>query len=335
MIEVNRKGEVWVYAEQEDGALHDVALELCGRARQLADRLGVKVGAVLPGWGVRELSARLIAHGVDKVYVVEDRRIDHYQTQPYAKAVCELITKHKPQIVMYGATPIGRDLAPRIASQMRAGLTADCTDLGIGDYTDPMSKNVHSNLLLQIRPAFGGNIIATIINHDRWPQMATVREGVMPLLPPDASRKGEVLEEKVAFDDKADFPLRIVERPPSWNVKVEPQGCPHHRRRRRRRRQQRQFPPDPRAGRGARRGRRRITRRRRWRIHPPGPPGRPDRHHGSPGPLHRLWHQRRDPAPRRHGKSPPRSSPSTPTPRRRSSPSPTTASSATSTRSSR
>jgi electron transfer flavoprotein alpha subunit len=211
MIEPNRQGEVWVFAEQEDGALHDVSLELCGKARELADRLGVKVGAVLPGWNVRELAYRLIAHGADNVYLVENRKIEHYQTQPYARAVCTLVEKHKPQIVVFGATPLGRDLAPRVASAARAGLTADCTDLDIADVKDPAAKTTHKNLLLQIRPAFGGNIIATIINPERWPQMATVREGVMPLLDPDVQRKGEIIEEKITFED-ADFAVRIVER---------------------------------------------------------------------------------------------------------------------------
>ncbi|MGD8453179.1 MAG: electron transfer flavoprotein subunit alpha/FixB family protein [Phycisphaerae bacterium] len=211
MIDVNRKGEVWVFAEQENGALHEVALELCGRARQLADELGVKVGAVLAGWNVRELASRLIAQGVDNVYLVEQHRLDHYQTQPYARVLCTLIERHRPQIVIYGATPLGRDLAPRVASAMRAGLTADCTDLRIADVPDPKTKTVHEKLLLQIRPAFGGNIIATIVNYDRWPQMATVREGVMPLLPPDTRRQGEIVEEKVALSDE-DFPLRVIQR---------------------------------------------------------------------------------------------------------------------------
>ena len=205
MIDVNRQGEVWVFAEQEDGSLHDVALELCGRARQLADELGVKVGAVLAGWNVRELAYRLIAHGADNVYLIENRRLDIYQTQPYARAMCTLIEKHKPQIVIYGATALGRDLAPRIASEMKAGLTADCTALQIADVTEPKTKTVHKNLLLQIRPAFGGNIIATIVNYDRWPQMATVREGVMPLLEPDMKRQGEIVTEKIALSDD-DFP---------------------------------------------------------------------------------------------------------------------------------
>ena len=201
MLEPNRQGEVWVFAEQEDGALHDVALELCGRARELADRLGVKTGAVLPGAGVGPLAKRLIAQGIDNVYVVDHPRLAHYQTLPYAKVLTTLVEKHRPQICIVGATAIGRDLAPRVASSLRAGLTADCTDLEISDVTDPKAQVEHKNLLLQIRPAFGGNIIATIVNYDQWPQMATVREGVMPLKPPDNARTGRVIEEKVEIDD--------------------------------------------------------------------------------------------------------------------------------------
>ena len=211
MIEVNRKGEVWVFAEQEDGELHDIALELCGKARELADRLGVRMAAVLLGHNVRYVSRRPIAHGADKVYVVEDERLKHYQTQPYARAVCTLIEKHKPQIVIYGATAMGRDLAPRVASAMKAGLTADCTDLDIGDVEDRAAGVTHKNLLFQIRPAFGGNIIATIVNPQRWPQMATVREGVMALRDPDPSRTGEIVEEKVEFRPE-DSAVRLIER---------------------------------------------------------------------------------------------------------------------------
>ncbi len=211
MIEPNRKGEIWVFAEQEDGALCDVSLELCGKARELADELKVPMAAVLPGWNVRELSYRLIALGADKVYYVHDTRLEHYRTLPYSRVMCELIAKHKPQIVLYGATPLGRDLAPRIASEMRAGLTADCTDLSIGDYTESKTKKVHKDLLLQIRPAFGGNIIATIINHDRWPQMATVREGVMCMGDGDPRRSGEIIEEKIEFSD-FDLAVKLIER---------------------------------------------------------------------------------------------------------------------------
>ncbi len=211
MIEPNRKGEVWVFAEQEDESLSDTALELCGKARQLADELGVKVGAVLAGWNVRELSYRLIAHGVDKVYYVHDTKLEHYRTLPYARVVCELISRHKPQIVLFGATPMGRDLAPRVASEMKAGLTADCTDLQIGEYTEAKTKTTYSNLLLQIRPAFGGNIIATIINYDRWPQMATVREGVMAMGAGDPRRSGEIIEQQVPFSD-FELAVRLIER---------------------------------------------------------------------------------------------------------------------------
>jgi len=211
MIEPNRQGEVWVFAEQEDGSLHDVVLELCGKARELADRLGVAVGAVLPGANVAGLAERLIAQGADRVYVVEDPRLAHYQTLPYAHVLCTLIDEHRPQIVIYGATPLGRDLAPRVASTVRAGMTADCTDLEISDVVDSRTKTLHEKLLLQIRPAFGGNIIATIVNYDQWPQMATVREGVMPLLPPDPGRKGHVIRQHVEIDD-ALLAVKLIER---------------------------------------------------------------------------------------------------------------------------
>jgi electron transfer flavoprotein alpha subunit len=211
MLEPNRQGEVWVYAEQEDGSLHDVSLELCGKARDLADRLGVKAGAVLAGSGVNGLPGKLIAQGIDRVYVVDDPKLSHFSTLPYARVLTNVISKHRPQIVIYGATALGRDLAPRVASELRAGMTADCTDLEIDNVVDPKTKVEHQNLLLQIRPAFGGNIIATIVNFDQWPQMATVREGVMPLLPPIPARKGEVIAEKVEILE-TDMAVKLIER---------------------------------------------------------------------------------------------------------------------------
>jgi len=210
MIEVNRQGEVWVFAEQEAGRLSEVPLELLTKGRQLADRLGVPLAGVLAGAKVEPLAAELIAHGTDKVYVVEDGRLEHYQTAGYCHVLSELIARFKPQICLYGATPIGRDLAPTVASRMKCGLTADCTDLQIGDHTPPGSSEVHKNLLLQIRPAFGGNIIATIVNYDRWPQMATVREGVMPMPPRQANRRGQVVRCPVKLDGVA-LPLTIAE----------------------------------------------------------------------------------------------------------------------------
>lgn len=211
MIEVNRQGEVWVYAEQEDGTIQDIVLELCGKARQLADTLGVRMAAVLAGSNVKNVAKRLVAYGADRVYVVDDPRLSHYQTGTYSHALTTLMHKHKPQIALFGATAIGRDLAPRVASTMRAGLTADCTDLEISDVTDQRSKETHSKLLLQIRPAFGGNIIATIVNYDWWPQMATVREGVMSMLEPNHDRKGEILLETVEFEPMH-MALKLIQR---------------------------------------------------------------------------------------------------------------------------
>ena len=207
----NRKGEVWVFAEQHRGVPHDVSLELCGKARELADRLGVGVGAVLPGFHLGDLPKQLIAMGVDNVYVVDDPALEHFTTIPYAKVLNAMIEKYDPQIVLYGATPMGRDLAPRVASKALSGMTADCTDLDISDVHDPKTKEVHENLLLQIRPAFGGNIIATIVNYDSWPQMATVREGVMPMQEPDASRKGNIIAEKVEGLDALAEVVKVLE----------------------------------------------------------------------------------------------------------------------------
>lgn len=210
MIDVNKKGEVWVFAEQHAAQLEDTPLELMGKARHLADTLGVEVAALLLGDAVESLGQNLIHFGADKVYLVEDPKLKTYQTASYAKVICDLIEKHKPQIVLYGATPTGRDLAPRIASAMKAGLTADCTDLRIGDHKIAKTGDVYENLLLQIRPAFGGNIIATIINYDRWPQMATVREGVMVMPDPDPQRTGTVIKEKADLS-MADLPLEVLQ----------------------------------------------------------------------------------------------------------------------------
>ncbi|MFC1781022.1 electron transfer flavoprotein subunit alpha/FixB family protein [Planctomycetota bacterium] len=210
MINVNRKGEVWVFAEQHYGQLEDTPIELMSKARHLADTLGVKLAVALLGDNVSGLAEKLILHGADKVYLVDNKKLGIFQTNSYAKVMYDLIHKHNPQIVLYGATVTGRDLAPRIASATRAGLTADCTDLQIGDHTTVKDKKLHKNLLYQIRPAFGGNIIATIINPERWPQMATVREGVMAPSKPDPKRKGEIVKETVKLTTK-DLPLKILE----------------------------------------------------------------------------------------------------------------------------
>jgi electron transfer flavoprotein alpha subunit len=221
MIDVNRKGEVWVFAEQEAGKLSDVPLELLGKARELAGKLGVPVAAVLPGHEVAPLAQKLIQHGADKVYLCEHPQLAHYQTAAYMKVLCDLVAQRKPQICLFGATPLGRDLAPTVASFMKCGLTADCTDLQIGEHTDPATKERAENLLLQIRPAFGGNIIATIVNPHRWPQMATVREGVMRLGAPAYDRKGEVVKCKVDLAGVT-LPIEVLEsqrRPKKVNLK--------------------------------------------------------------------------------------------------------------------
>ena len=186
------KGEVWVFAEQEEGRLAEIPFELLGKARELASKLGVKVGAVLMGEGVAPCAAALVAGGADVVHLVDDPALKVFRSKAYRHALVELIKEEQPQIVIFGATHMGRDLAPAVASALRCGLTADCTDLQIGDYTDKKTGETFANVLHQIRPAFGGNIIATIVNARHWPQMATVREGVMK--PLDAAARDLITE---------------------------------------------------------------------------------------------------------------------------------------------
>ncbi len=189
-----KTNEVWVYIEQNNGKIAEVSLELLGKATALANKLSVKVGAVLLGDNVKNLNKTLIAYGADKIYCAEDKNLKDYTTLPYAKVVVELVKEYQPQVVLYGATTTGRDVAPRITSELRVGLTADCTDLQIGDYSTKAKE--YKDILYQIRPAFGGNIIATIVSPDHRPQMATVREGVMKMNKQDNNRQGEIVEYK-------------------------------------------------------------------------------------------------------------------------------------------
>ncbi|MDD6030863.1 MAG: electron transfer flavoprotein subunit alpha/FixB family protein [Kiritimatiellae bacterium] len=204
------KGEVWVFAEQEEGRLSDVPRELLGKGRELADRLGVPLAAVLIGQGVEPLCAKLFEAGADKVHLIEDAELKVFRGKAYRHAMVELIKECAPQIVIFGATHMGRDLAPAVASALRCGLTADCTDLQIGDYTDAKTKESFTNVLQQIRPAFGGNIIATIVNPRNWPQMATVREGVMKPLDPQPGRTGEIVRHDARLAG-VDIPVEVVE----------------------------------------------------------------------------------------------------------------------------
>ncbi len=204
------KNNVWVYLQQDDGRIADVSLELVCKARDLADKLGVGVGAVLIGDSVRGEAEKAFSYRCDDVFVYEDPRLKHYQPVPYSKIMIELVRRHKPQIVLYGATTTGRDLAPRVASCLRVGLTADCTDLQIGDHE--IKDTIYHHILYQIRPAFGGNIIATIVSPEKKPQMATVREGVMKLSKPVSKPKGRITAVKDLPLAADDFLTEIIER---------------------------------------------------------------------------------------------------------------------------
>jgi electron transfer flavoprotein alpha subunit len=206
-----KRGNVWIFIEQDGGKIADVSLELVCKGRQLADELNVKTEAVVLGDSVSGLADTLYQYGCDTVYAAEDARLKYFTAVPYTKVVVELVEQHRPNIFMFGATHIGRSLAPRVASQLLAGLTADCTDLRIDDFEDKASKRVLKQKLMQIRPAFGGNIIATIANSWDDPQMVTVREGVMPMSEPRKGAKGELVKVPVALDE-TDLAVRIIDR---------------------------------------------------------------------------------------------------------------------------
>ncbi len=192
---------VAVFAEQRDGHLSSVTTQLLGAARDLASDLGTQVYAYLFGSNVKGLAKDLVAYGADKVYVADEPRLEHYQTLPYTKVIVDMINQSKPEIVLYGATHIGRDLAPRVAQRLCTGLTADCTKLTIDEET----KN-----LFQTRPAFGGNVMATIMTPNHRPQMSTVRPGIMKEKPKDDARPGEIIDFQVEVTD-VDFLTRIIE----------------------------------------------------------------------------------------------------------------------------
>ena len=189
------KKEVLVYIEKQNGKIADVSLELLGKAQNLAGKLSVKCGAILLGKTNSKNYKVLFQYGADIIYSAEDVSLKNYTPLPYSKIVCDIIEEYKPQIVLYGATINGRDLAPRIASKLKVGLTADCTELEIGDYKKKKTGEVkkYENILYQIRPAFGGNIIATIVSPDQRPQMATVRPGVMKINKTDKTDSGKVI----------------------------------------------------------------------------------------------------------------------------------------------
>ena len=190
---------VYVFAQQVDGEVSGIAYELLGKAKDLAKDLNAEVTAVLLGYGVKGLADSLAEYGADKVIVVDDKELEVYRTEPYAHALASVINEYKPEIMLVGATAIGRDLGPRVSARVATGLTADCTVLEIGDFTDNMTKETIPNQLLMTRPAFGGNTIATIACPYNRPQMATVRAGVMQKIDPIKGAKAEVIEYNPGF----------------------------------------------------------------------------------------------------------------------------------------
>lgn len=192
--------DVYVFIEQRDGKVQNVALELLGKARELADALGEKVVAVMPGYKFTDQAELCIAHGADKVLVIDEPELETYVTEPYAQAIYQVIEAKKPAVVLFGATTIGRDLGPRLSARVETGLTADCTGLDINEDRD----------LMMTRPAFGGNLMATIVCREHRPQMSTVRPGVMRMLAADASRKGEIENFKPNFD-RSKFRVKVIE----------------------------------------------------------------------------------------------------------------------------
>ena len=207
------KNNLIVYCEYEDGKVADVSLELLTKGRALADKLGIKLEAVVAGDNLKDIEKQLYPYGVDRVYKVEDKRLYPYTSLPHSSILINLFKEIQPRIAFMGATAIGRDLGPRVSSALHSGLTADCTSLEIGDHKDVKTGTEYKDLLLQIRPAFGGNIVATIVNPECRPQMATVREGVMKKEIKDANYQGEAIDLDVnKYTAPEDFVVEVLDR---------------------------------------------------------------------------------------------------------------------------
>ena len=205
---------VFVYCEIEKQTVEEVSLELLTKGRKLADRLGVKLEAICAGSGITgHVEAQVLPYGVDVLHVFDHEGLYPYTSKPHTSILVNLFKREKPQICLMGATVIGRDLGPRVSSSLKSGLTADCTALEIGDYDDKKTGKSYKDLLFQIRPAFGGNIVATIVNPDHRPQMATVRSGVMKAEVLDPNYKGQVVYEKTDdFVPASDYVVKVIER---------------------------------------------------------------------------------------------------------------------------
>lgn len=204
---------LFVYCEIEDGVILDVSLELLTKGRSLANELGCKLEAVVAGCNLEGIDKQVAPYGVDILHLFDDKRLYPYTSLPHTSIMINLFKEEQPQVCLMGATVIGRDLGPRVSSSLFSGLTADCTALEIGSHEDRKAGKTYENLLYQIRPAFGGNIVATIINPDNRPQMATVREGVMKKEIFDPNYKTEVIRHDVSkYVSEADFVVEVIDR---------------------------------------------------------------------------------------------------------------------------
>ena len=205
---------VFVYCEIDKAQVEEVSYELLTKGRKLANQLGVQLEAIVAGTDIKgKVEKEILSYGVDKLHVFDAEGLFPYTSKPHTSILVNLFKQEKPQICLMGATVIGRDLGPRVSSSLTSGLTADCTALEIGDFDDKKNKKHYDNLLYHIRPAFGGNIVATIVNPDHRPQMATVRSGVMKAEKVDDNYKGEVVYEDVAkFVPDTDYVVKVLER---------------------------------------------------------------------------------------------------------------------------
>ncbi len=211
---------VMVFIETRHGRIADVSLELISAANGLAKKMGGSVEAVAVGYALHDELKTLGQYGCQRVYYTDDERLAHFTSIPYAQTVVSIVREYQPGVVLFGATTMGRDVAPLVASTLQCGLTADCTDLQIGEHD---LKGVHyENILMQIRPAFGGNIVATIVSPESVPSMATVREGVMKMVEPDPEKSVEIIQKtcRVADDDFLTEVLEVVTEEKQVNLKA-------------------------------------------------------------------------------------------------------------------
>ena len=217
---------IFVYLEIEDGIVGDVSLELLTKGRSLAKQLNCKLEAIAAGYKLDTIGAQVFPYGVDVLHLADDKRLAPYTSLPHTSLLVNLFKEEKPQIALMGATSIGRDLGPRVSSALFSGLTADCTSLEIGTYEDKKAGKTYENLLYQIRPAFGGNIVATIVNPDCRPQMATVREGVMKKEIKDPKFVGKTHKLDISkYVADTDFVVEVIERHME-NSKLNIKGSP-------------------------------------------------------------------------------------------------------------